>query len=74
MLTAINNVTVITKSASKIKKFRVLQVSLFSLKFVEIVFVSSIISAHIITESSIILAKYSPFLQLCSVELQLQSF
>ena len=41
---------------------------LFPLKFVENVFVywtsESIISAHVITESSLILAKYFPFSQL----------
>ena len=40
----------------------------FSLEFVGAVFVSlsydSIISAHVMTESSIIIAKYLPFLQL----------
>ena len=54
---------VINKKASKIKKFFIL---LFyrlhlSLKFVGIVFVSSIISLHPITELSIIFAKYLPF-------------
>ena len=41
----------------------VLQVVLFTLKFVGTVFVSSlsIISQHVITESSIIVAKYFPF-------------
>ena len=34
---------------------------LFSLKFVGIVFVSSIISSHVITESSVVLAKYVSF-------------
>ena len=37
---------------------------IFSLKFVGILLVSSVISSHAITESSIILAKYLPFLQL----------
>ena len=42
-----------------------LQVSFFSLKIVVTVFVSSsIISSYVITELSIILAKYFPFLQL----------
>ena len=36
----------------------------FSLKFVGIVFVSSIILLHETTESSIILVKYLPFSQL----------
>ena len=47
---------------SKIKKI-VLHVIFFSLKCFEIVFASSIISSHVITESSIILAKYLPFSQ-----------
>ena len=36
----------------------------FSLKFLGIVFASSILSLHVITGSSIILAKYMPFSQL----------
>ena len=54
---------VINKNVSKIKKIFVSH--LVSLKFIGKVFVSaSIISSHVITESSIILAKYLPFLQL----------
>ena len=56
-LTAINNAVIINKKESKIYKF-------YSLKFVGTVFVSSIISSHVATESSIILAKYLPFLHL----------
>ena len=56
---------VINKNASEIKKFFVLHIALFSLKFVVTAFVSSsIISLHVITESSTKLAKYFPFLQL----------
>ena len=63
---------VIDKKASKIYKFCVLQIIFFSLRFVGIVFVSSsfdlgftsIISSHVITELSIIIAKYFPILQL----------
>ena len=60
---------VVNKKVSKIKKFFVLQFTFFSLKFVGtvfvgIVFVSSIIPSHVITESSIKLAKYFPFSQL----------
>ena len=59
---------VINKKASKTQKFCVLQVIFFSLKFVGIVFISSsynfITSSYLITESSIILAKYFPFSQL----------
>ena len=65
MRTTINNTIVINKNASKISKICVLQVTFFSLKFVGIVFVSSlydfITSSQIIVESSIILAKYFPF-------------
>ena len=63
MLTAINNAIVIKKT-SEIWKFFVLQVTFFSLKFVGNVFVSSIISSHIITVSSVVLPKYLLFLQL----------
>ena len=42
----------------------VLNIAFVSLKFVITVFISSLISLHVITESSIILAKYLPFLQL----------
>ena len=54
----------ISKSASKIKKFYVLQnaLKIKILKFVGIVFVSSICSC-VITELSIIIAKHFPFLQ-----------
>ena len=48
--------------------FFALQVAFFSLKFVGIVFISSsrdsITSTQIIAESSTILAKYFPFLQM----------
>ena len=58
--------------ASKMQKFCNLQIILFSLKFVGIAFVSStldlasasVVSSRVIAESSIILAKYFPFLQL----------
>ena len=52
----------------KNKKFCVLQFTLLSFKFVGTV--SSIVSPHIIAESSIILAKYFPFLQLNVAEFQ----
>ena len=59
---------VINKNASKIYKFCVLQVVFSSLKLVGTVFVSlsyeSIISSHVIAQSSIILAKLFPFSQL----------
>ena len=49
----------------KYKKICVLQVVSFSLKYVWVVFVcASIISSHLITESSIIVAKYFPISQL----------
>ena len=57
ILTAIKHAMVISKKASKIYKFFVLQVTFFSLKLVGKVFVSFIISSHVITESSTILAK-----------------
>ena len=62
---------VINKKASKIYKFCVLQVIFFSLEFVGTVFVSSLISSHLITESSIILAEYFPFSQLHAAEFQI---
>ena len=78
MLTAINNAIVIIKNASKIQTFCILQVVFFSLKFVGIVFVSllhdSVISSHLIAESSIIVAKYFPFLQLDVVVFQYNLF
>ena len=55
--------------------FFVLQVAFFSLKFVEIVFVSSlydsIISTRVIAKSSKILAKYFHFSQLHVVRFQI---
>ena len=57
---------VINIKASQIQKFCVLQVALFSLKFVGMVSFSSasIISSRVIIESSMVLAKYLPFSQL----------
>ena len=52
------------KKTSKIQKFCIVEVVFVSLKFVGKVFVSSIISSYVITESSIILAKYFSFSQL----------
>ena len=56
-------------------RFTVLQVTFFSLKFVGIVFISSsydfITLSQIIVESSIILSKYFPFLQIHSLQVQL---
>ena len=57
ILTVIKNAMVISKKASKTCTFFVLQVTFFLLKLVGTLFVSSIISSHVITESSIILAK-----------------
>ena len=49
-------------------RFFILKIAFFVLKFVVLAFVSSsydsIISSHVITKSSIILAKYFPFSQL----------
>ena len=57
MLTAINNVIVINKKTSKIYEFYALQVIFFSLKFVRIVFISSLYNSitlsQIIPKSSI---------------------
>ena len=55
---------VINKNASKIHRNFVFYSLLFSLKFMGTAFVSSIISSHVITESSTVLAKYLPFSQL----------
>ena len=54
---------VIYKNASKIQKFCILQVAFFSLKFVSLSY-DSVISSHVIIESSIILTKYFPFSRL----------
>ena len=62
---------VINKKASKIQKFFVLQATFFSLQFVGIFFVSSIILSHVITESSVILAKDLLFSQLDAARLQI---
>ena len=57
MLTAINNVIVINGKTSKIYEFYALQVIFFSLKFVRIVFISSLYNSitlsQIIPKSSI---------------------
>ena len=57
-----NNAMVFNKKASR--KFLFHRLFFFSLHFVITVFVSSVISSHVITESSIMLAKYLPFSQL----------
>ena len=64
---------VLIKKASKVQKSFVLQIAFFSLKFVGTIFVSStsIISSHRFTESSVMLAKYLPFLQIDVAELQI---
>ena len=58
----------INKKASKIKKPSFLKLYFFT------VFISSIISLNVITELSIILAKYFPFSQLNVAGFQKQSF
>ena len=68
MITAINNAMVINKKVSKIFGFTGY---LFSLKFIEIVVVSSIISALTITELSIIVSKYLPSSQLHVAQFQI---
>ena len=60
MLTAINNARVNNKKVSKIYIFYVLQVIFFGMVFVSS---TSIILSDVITESSIILAKYFQFSQ-----------
>ena len=53
---------VINKKASKIKN--VFEILFVGTVFVEMLLVAYIISSHVITESSLALAKYLPFLQL----------
>ena len=64
----------INKNASKILKSCVLQVTFVSGKFFQIVFISSsydsVTSSHVITKTSIILAKYFLFSQLHVAEFQ----
>ena len=58
-------------------KFSLLQIIFFSLTFVSSLFYlasASIISSHIIAESSIVLAKCFIFLQLHVAEFQIESF
>ena len=62
-----SNAIVINKNSSKIVP--VLEVAFFPLKFISLSN-DSIITSHVIAKSSIILAKYFPFLQL-HVEMQL---
>ena len=71
---AINNGLIINKKPSKMYKFCVSQVIFFPLKFVEADFVSSITLSCVITESSIILAKYFPFLQVHVTGFQIYFF
>ena len=66
---SINNAMVIKEKMSKIQRLFVLQVASFSLKFfgtffVGTIFIISITSSNVITESSVMLAKYLLFLQL----------
>ena len=61
---------IINKMASKMWKFFILQAAFVSLKFIGIVFVGSIISSHVTTESSIIPPKYSSFSQVYVLEFQ----
>ena len=58
---------VITKKASKTQKFFFSQILFFGIAFAFLLFdlnSRSIISSHVVTESSIILAKYFRFSQL----------
>ena len=66
---SINNAMVIKEKMSKIQRLFVLQVASFSLEFfgtffVGTIFIISITSSNVITESSVRLAKYLLFLQL----------
>ena len=69
MLTSIKNAVIINKNARKLisrkyQKFVFFMLLLFSSKFVGIVFVSltpATISSHVITESSLMFAKYLTF-------------
>ena len=66
---SINNAMVIKEKMSKIQRLFVLQVASFSLEFfgtffVGTIFIISITSSNVITESSVMLAKYLLFLQL----------
>ena len=64
---------IINKNVSGIQKVCVLQVLSFSVKPIEIIFVSlwhgSIVSSHIITESLIILTKYFLFSQVTGFQI-----
>ena len=63
------NAIAVNKKASQIEKFA--EVPFAGRFFVGIVFVSSIISSHLITESLIIFARYLPFLHLHSAGFQI---
>ena len=70
ILTAINNTIVNDKQTSNICKFCIFQAIFFSLKFLGLVFISPIISSHLITVSLLILSKYFSFSQLDLAGLQ----
>ena len=66
---SINNAMVIKEKMSKIQRLFVLQIASFSSEFfgtffVGTIFIISITSSNVITESSVMLAKYLLFLQL----------
>ena len=81
ILKAINNIMVIDKKVGRIYKFFILQTNFFSLKFVGILFVGtafvrtpfavSVISLHIVTESSTMLPAHLSFSQLHVVGFQI---
>ena len=62
ILTAINNAMIINKKTSKIYKF--FEILFVGTVFVKTLFVVSIILSQVITELSIILSKYLPFLEI----------
>ena len=74
ILAALNNARVINKKASRIYKFFVSAITIFWLKVVGIVFVSSIFLSHTITKSSVITAKYLPLSRPHVAEIQLEPF
>ena len=57
----INSKIEINKKSSKVEKLFILKVVFFLIKILNIVFVGSMVSSQVTTESSIILPKYSFF-------------
>ena len=57
----INSKIEINKKSSNVEKLFILQVAFFLIKILNIVFVGSMVSSQVTTESSIMLPKYSFF-------------